>query len=137
MFLFRWVGPILVYPWVGVHRKMLLMSWPYFASSAQHVFIIFFGWFMRWETCSHTAAVLSSTASRIWSKQQVTSLCSFHLAFLPSVLLESKWCNPTTVLTWLKLWRIPFLFYERNQISIWSITIHAWPLHIIILVQKE
>ena len=50
-----------------------------------------------------TTAILWDVASRICLKQHATSLCSFLQAFSQSVLLESKWCNHTVVLTRLYL----------------------------------
>ena len=44
-----------------------------------------------------------------------------QLAFSPDVLLASKWCSHTIVPTLLQLRRILVLFFQRDQISIWSI----------------
>ena len=52
------------------------------------------------------------------------SLCNFHLAFSPSILLRFRWCSHSVVLTWLQRGRIPILFYQKVQISIWSLTSH-------------
>ena len=69
-------------------------------------------------------------------------MCTSHLAFPPVIFLKfkwsysarvltwlqlgsifkSKWCNYTIILTWLQLGSILLLFYQRDQISILSIT---------------
>ena len=56
----------------------------------------------------------------ICSKQYAASLCNSHLIFSQGVLLEFKWCNQIVVLTLLQLGRIPILFHQRYQITIWS-----------------
>ena len=64
---------------------------------------------LRWEVSDRTATVLWGVASRICPKYHVVFMCSDHLAFSPSNLFESRWCNHTVVPTL-------SLFY---QISIW------------------
>ena len=54
---------------------------------------------VRWEVSDHIDAVLLGASFRICSKQQAASWCSSHLDFSRSILLESKWCNYTVVLT--------------------------------------
>ena len=54
------------------------------------------------------------------SKQHAAFRCSSHQAFSLRISLESKWCNHTVVRTQLQFERNPFLFYRRDQISIWS-----------------
>ena len=61
-------------------------------------------------------------ASKICLKQHTAFLCSFHLAFSLCVFLNSWWCIYTIVLVWLQLGKIHVLFYQRDQISIWSLT---------------
>ena len=73
---------------------------PYFSSSAQYVFFVLLRWFEWLVISGHTAAVLWDTALRIYSKHYIISLYCFHLAFSPSILLGSKWCHHTLVLTW-------------------------------------
>ena len=51
------------------------------------------------------------------------------LLFSPGVLLKSKWCNHTVVLTWLLLKRISILFYQKDNLSI---AVHALPMHMLI-----
>ena len=58
--------------------------------------------FARWEVSINTNAVLWGVISRICSKQHASSLYSYYLAFSPSVLQESKWCNLIIVLTCLQ-----------------------------------
>ena len=73
-----------------------------------------------------STSVLYSSVSIICSEQHTPSLCCFHLAFSPGDSL--KWCNYTKVLTWLQFGRILILFYQRNQIFIWSLAyfeVHA------------
>ena len=66
---------------------------------------------VRWEVSSLTSAVLLDTASKIYSKHHITSVCRSYLAFSPGILLKSKWYTPTVVLTLIQLGRIPILFY--------------------------
>ena len=68
---------------------------PYFSSSYQRVLLILLGWFTKWRVIGHSAAVLLGTASSICSIERAASLCSYHLRFSLSVLLESKLCNHT------------------------------------------
>ena len=53
-----------------------------------------------------------SAASRICSKQHVAFLYSSHLAFSLCVLLASRWCIHTVVLTQPELGRNSILFYQ-------------------------
>ena len=63
-------------------------------------------WLARWEDSGCTAALLQSAASRICSKQHVTSLCSSRSDFSSGVLLKSRWCNHAVVLTRLQNGRL-------------------------------
>ena len=45
---------------------------------------------------------------------KTTFLFSSCLAFSPYVLLESKWCNYTVILTWLQLGSIPVLILSEG-----------------------
>ena len=45
---------------------------------------------MKLELSSRTTTVLLGEASRIYSKQDVASLCSFFLTFFSGISLESK-----------------------------------------------
>ena len=96
--------------------------------------------FARWEVSGRTTAVLQGAASRICSKQHAATLCSSHLAFSPSVSLESEWCNHTVVLTRLQLGRIPILFHQRSNFHMVNnplITVHALPMHILISLSVD
>ena len=59
---------------------------------------------MRWELSGSGLAILLGAASRICSKQRVSSFYSFHQAFSPRVPLGSKVVQPyrsiDTVTTW-------------------------------------
>ena len=68
-------------------------------------------------------AVLWGTASKRCSKLRLAFLYSFHLVFSPNSLSESLRWSHSAVLTWLLLGRILrlFFFYQRDQISNWSI----------------
>ena len=61
---------------------------------------------------------LLCTASWICSKQHTVFLYSFYLAFSLGILLKSKLCNHTVVLTSLQLGKIPVLFYLRDQTGV-------------------
>ena len=84
----------------SIHKGCLWIR-PYFTSCTQHVLLAFLGWFARWDVNGHSAAVLEGAVSWICSKQHAESMCNFHNAFSPGVLLKSKGCNHTIVLTWL------------------------------------
>ena len=100
------LGPTSVCSCVGVHRRMSLMSisllseqWP--ACLAHFTWLI---WEIRGKWLY--SCCFEGTASRICSKLHTALSCSFHLAFFPGILLQSKWCNHTVVLIWLQLRRI-------------------------------
>ena len=88
-------------------------------SSAHHVpFIFLLGWLEWWEVSGCAAAVLLGAVSRICSKQHSASLWISYLAFLLSILLESKWHSRSVVQTAWKdsfnvLWKVGSLF-SRN-----------------------
>ena len=120
-FFFFFAGrPMLVCPWVGVHS--LLWVRPYFSTCAQHVLFSLFGSFNRWVVSGYIAYVLWGASSRICLKQNVASFHSFHPTFSPCVSLDSGCSNYTIVLTMLQHGRIPVLFNQRDQISVWSLT---------------
>ena len=62
---------------------------------------VLLGWFVRWEISSRKANDLKGAASGICSKQNVAFLCSFHIAFSPSVSLKSWLCIHIVVPIWL------------------------------------
>ena len=59
---------------------------PYFSSSAQHVFLVFLRWFLKWEVNGLTATFLFGSAFEICLKQQATSSSNSYLAFTPCIL---------------------------------------------------
>ena len=50
---------------------------------------------------------------------KTASLYSSHVAFSINILLKSRWCNHTVVLTRTQLGRIGVEFYQRGQIYKW------------------
>ena len=82
--------PTLVYPCKGVH----LWVCAYFSRSAQHVWVILLGRFMRWEESGCTAALLDGYASRMSSKQYTASLCSSHLVFFFKCFVKVQEVQP-------------------------------------------
>ena len=108
--------PTMVCLYIGVH----LWVCSYVTTSAQYILFILIEWFVRWEVSARTAASLSDTAtSRTCSKQHVAFLYSSLLAFSPIASLMFRWCNHTEGPTQSQLGRIPVLFYQRDQASIW------------------
>ena len=95
-----------------VHRKISLMS----SSLLLQQGLACLEWFVRWEVSDRTTTVLYGTASRICSKQHAASLCSSYLVFSPSILLKSKWCNHTVVLTQLQ--------FGRSQVMLFGFKAH-------------
>ena len=79
---------------------------------SQHALLILLLCFVRWEASGNTSAVLRGIALSICSKQCLAFLCSSHLAFSRSILLESRWCSHSGVSTWPQLGRNPVLFYQ-------------------------
>ena len=76
-----------------VHEGEIMEEWylwtcSCFSSKAQHVLIILFGWFIRWEVSGCTAVVLRGVTSRICSTQHAASLYSSHQAFSPSISFD-------------------------------------------------
>ena len=53
-------------------------------------------------------------------QKHVAFLCSSHPVFSPCISLVSKWCIHTVVMTQPHLGRNLVLFYQWDQISIWS-----------------
>ena len=101
-------------------RERSLWFRPKFSSNAWPVLCVLFSWFVRWQVSGRTAAVLLGVASS--SKQHVTFSSNSHLIFSPDISLASRWCICTVVLIQPQLGRNVVLFYQRHQISIWSIT---------------
>ena len=83
-------------------------------SSAHHVLFAPLGWFVIWEVSGHIASFLG-VVSRICSKQLAEFLCSSHLVFSSSVILESTWCNHTVVPIRLKLGRNRILLFSKGS----------------------
>ena len=76
-------------------------------------------WFVWWELSGHRAIVVLGAASRIFFK----TACSILESFSSSVLFSNiSWCNHTDVLSWQWLGWFPVLYYQQDQISLWSIT---------------
>ena len=98
-------------------------------------------WFVRWEVNGCIAAVLWGVASWICSKQHIAFLCSPYLAFSPYVLLMSRWCIHTVVLTQPQLGRNPVLFFaERSDfhmIDNLSIAVHPLAMHMLPLFSVD
>ena len=92
---------------------------------------------MRWEVRAHTPAVLLGAASRICSEQVTAYLCNSHLAFSVSILLKSKWCNHTVILTQLQLEKISISFYHKDQIFMRSITYQQQSMRILNLLSVK
>ena len=111
--------PSLVCLWVGIHRKTSLWPRPFFFYRAQHILL---GWCGRWKVSGCTVAVLWGAISRICSNQHTICLRNWHLSFSPGVSLNSKWCNLAIVLTGLQVGRILVFSYQRDQLTIGSIT---------------
>ena len=57
---------------------------------AQHVLLVLYRCFVRWEVSGHTFVVLKGAASRICLKQHTASLYSFPQTFSPGFSLDSK-----------------------------------------------
>ena len=76
---------------------------PYFSCNAQHILFVLHGWFTIWEVSSQISAIL-------WD------------AFSPSAPIESRWYIHLLVLTQPQLWINLILFYQKDQIFMWSIT---------------
>ena len=63
---------------------------------------------------------------------RITFLCIFHLFFFFFFFsFEFRWCSHTEVLIQLLIGKNPVLFFQRDQISIWSISVYAFPMHML------
>ena len=47
------------------------------------------GWFVRWKAGNHRAVVLKGAATRIYSKQHISFLCSSHQAFFSMCIVRA------------------------------------------------
>ena len=50
--------PILIRPFIGAHRRMLLMSLSFLLYQFPACLVNLFGWFLRWEVCDCVAVIL-------------------------------------------------------------------------------
>ena len=103
-------------PCLGVHWRT-----PFMSSSLlpQHVLFVLLEWFVWWEVSGRTICFVQfKCCFQGLFKTAYNIILSFSSSFFPGVSLKSMWCNHTVVLTLLKLWRIPVLFYQRDQIYI-------------------
>ena len=96
---------------------------------------------MIWDRIDHTAAILWSAVSSIFTKHFSESLCNSHLGFFPRVLLIFRFCSHTTVLMWLQLGRNLGFFYQGDSIFTvndkQSIAVHILPKQIFTLLFGE
>ena len=99
---------------LGDHWRTSLMCLSLLSGSIQHVPFVLLQLFIWWTVSYLTAALLLSAASGICRKQCASSLSSFFWAFSSNVLLDSKWCSHTQVLTWLLLERIHVEIFLRE-----------------------
>ena len=99
----------------------------------------YLGGFVRQETGGYTAAILWGTASRICSKQHLTFFCSSDLNFSLSVLIVLLYgCTIWTLSHSLKEIRSYFIRDQIfHMIISLSITVHAFPKHILILLSVD
>ena len=70
------------------------------------------GVFDIWKESGPTTAVLLGAASMICSNQNAASLCNYHVAFTPDVLLNSSTDTATTSKT------LPFILSKRSDFYI-------------------
>ena len=102
---------------VGIYRRTSLMSSTLLLQGCSACLFVLHGWFVRWEVSGRTSGIFSGAVSKHCSKQYTALLRSSHVAFFLSVSLKFMLCNRTIVLIRLQLGRIPFLFHQRDQIS--------------------
>ena len=67
---------------------------PCFSGSTQHVLLILFDWFVRWEVSGHIMAILKGIVSRVCSKQHETFLCSSHQIFFSKHFVKVNVVKP-------------------------------------------
>ena len=103
-----------VYVSIGEHRFRICSD---FINSSLHVLIVLIGW---WEVKAHSATYLWAADFSILSRQFVALRCTLRVAFC--VAFAFRWYNHTVLLTWLDLGRIPDFLFQRDLISIQSIT---------------
>ena len=109
-------------------RKRILLVRLYFTSTTQYVLFDFLGWSVRWEVGDYTVILLLGYCSQdIFKTARI--LCSYHLGFLPGILLEYRWCIHTIVPTRQQLGKkLCFISSERwdfHMIDYLSISVHA------------
>ena len=104
---------------------------------------------LTWVVCkiggqwpANIVALLWGVMPRIYSKQHnIAFFCNSHLAFSSCILLESRWCIHTVVLTQPQLGRNQILSNQRKHISIWfidlSIAVHTFASQILILLSVD
>ena len=115
------VRPAFARPYVGVHRITSLMSSSLLLQQCPAclvrltwiVFVMGDRWPYSW--------CFAGGATRTYSILLAIFLCSCRLASSPAVLLASKWCIHTAVLTRPLPGRNCVSFYRSGLISIWSI----------------
>ena len=112
----------LAYTCVSMSRSPLLMSPSLLFLLCWACFVLF----LRLKVSDHTIAVLWDTASKICSKQHTTSLYCSNIGFSLGTFSNYKVYHHTIVPPKLHPGRIPILFYQRDQITIWSLTCQLW-----------
>ena len=113
-------------PYVGVHRSTWLMSSSLLLQQcpvclvhlAWIVFVMGGRWPYSWCFVGCCRQDLFNIACKF--------LCNCRLPYSQAVLLASKWCIHTAVLTWPLPGRNCVSFYQSGLISIWSIAVHAF-----------
>ena len=108
--------PTLVCPGIGVSLRMSLMSSSLLPKQCPvclvHLTRMIYAIRIKWRCCCFVGCCFQNLFKTV-------SLHSSHLTFfLPNVLIESKWCNHTEVMTRLHLGRFPVLFDHSDQFSI-------------------
>ena len=114
--------PAFAWPYVGVHRSTSLMSSSLLLQQCTACLVRLTWIDLWWEASGRIVSALWGVATRTYSILLSTFLCNCRLASSPAILLASKCCIHTAVLTWLLPGRNCISFYFIGQVwfSIWS-----------------